>query len=600
MNISELSRMLADDCDSVARKIFPNGKREGAEWCVGSLGGEPGKSLKVRLSGSKRGIWTDFATGEAGDLVDLWREAYNLTMPEALAEIKNHLGVRDEREAFEKSYKTPTVPKCSKPESTVLHWLTEERNLTHLSINAYQVAESGNFVIFPFKFGDKLRMCKQRDVTDKKNQRPTSSDQEACLFGWQAIPDTQRVGYICEGELDAMALYEYDYPALSVPYGGGSGAKQGNWIENEYHNLERFDEVYLCLDSDEAGQDATKEIIKRLGAERCKVVTLPKKDANQCLIEGISQEEISKAIRQARCLDPEELKGAQTYNDKVVKLLHPDGSIEPGFFSPWAKARDLFYFRYNELSISNGVNGHGKSQIVGHIALSAMAQGERVCIASMELPPARLLARLARQAGGLTSGVPSPEYIGAISQWYESRLWVYECIGTAKTKRLLDTFLYARKRYGVRVFVVDSLMMCGIGEDDYNGQKAFVQQLCDFKNANDCHIFLVTHSRKGESEDKPTGKFDVKGTGAITDLADNVFTIWRNKKKERELVKPEHEQNQDLLNQGDALFTCHKQRNGDWEGSVSLWFEKCCFQYLPFDSAKPTQYVQFSAMDQSA
>ena len=593
MNISELSRMLADNADSICRKLLPNGRREGKEWCVGSLQGEAGKSLKVCLSGTKAGVWADFQTGETGDLVDLWREVYNLTMAETITEIKSELGV-DDPEPFKKTFSPPAKPKCQKPQSAVLTWLTEERKLTQKSISAYQVAESGNLVIFPFKRGDKLRMCKQRDITDKKNQRPTSSDQEPCLFGWQAIPDGQRQAYICEGELDAMAMCEYGYPAFSVPFGGGAGAKQGNWIENEYSNLDQFEDIYLVLDSDQAGQEATKEIVSRLGAERCKVVTLPCKDANQCLIENVPQEAISKAVRAAKTLDPDELKSATLYEDKVVKLLHPDGSIEPGFFSPWAKCRDLFYFRYSELTILNGVNGHGKSQIAGQIILSAMAQGERCCIGSMEMPPARTLARMTKQAGAMRKGIPSPEYIHAIHEWFNEKLWIYDCVGTAKAKKMLETFVYARKRYGVRVFVIDSLMKCGIGEDDYNGQKAFIEALCDFKNQYDCHVFLVTHSRKGETEEKPTGKFDVKGTGAITDLADTVLIGWRNKKKEKLLDNPEANDLADIEKSPDALLIIPKQRNGDWEGRVSLWFDKNCYQYLPKQDARPTEYVKYS------
>ncbi len=48
---------------------------------------------------------------------------------------------------------------------------------------------------------------------------------------------------------------------------------------------------------------------------------------------------------------------------------------------------------------------------------------------------------------------------------------------------------------------------------------------------------FVTHSRKGDSEEKPTGKMDVKGSGAITDPTDNLFIIWRNKARERALQR---------------------------------------------------------------
>jgi twinkle protein len=54
------------------------------------------------------------------------------------------------------------------------------------------------------------------------------------------------------------------------------------------------------------------------------------------------------------------------------------------------------------------------------------------------------------------------------------------------------------------------------------------------KTTTRCGVHLVMHSRKKEDEFAPPGKFDAKGTGTITDLADNVMTVWRNKKKEAE------------------------------------------------------------------
>lgn len=174
-------------------------------------------------------------------------------------------------------------------------------------------------------------------------------------------------------------------------------------------------------------------------------------------------------------------------------------------------------------------NGHGKSQFLGQLLLNFMQQKARVCIASLELRPRQLLKNLTRQAAGLRS--PTNDYIRAIPEWYHQRLWIFDLVGTAKTKRLLEVFLYARQRYGIDVFVIDSLMKCGLGEDDFNAQKQFVEQLCDFKNQHDCQIHLVVHPRKGADESKLPGKLDIKGSGSISDLADNCFTIWRNKKK---------------------------------------------------------------------
>jgi len=88
-----------------------------------------------------------------------------------------------------------------------------------------------------------------------------------------------------------------------------------------------------------------------------------------------------------------------------------------------------------------------------------------------------------------------------------------------------SVFEYARQRYGIDVFLIDSLMKCGIAEDDFNTQKCFVERLCDFKNSHPCHIHLIAHPRKSQDESHLPNKMDIKGSGAITDLADNVFSV---------------------------------------------------------------------------
>ncbi|MBN0809639.1 bifunctional DNA primase/helicase, partial [Pseudomonas aeruginosa] len=92
---SEISKRLADRAADVARHLLPGGKREGAEWRAGDASGEKGKSLGVHLVGEKAGVWCDFATGESGDLLDLWRLARNCDMATALSEARGYLGVQE-------------------------------------------------------------------------------------------------------------------------------------------------------------------------------------------------------------------------------------------------------------------------------------------------------------------------------------------------------------------------------------------------------------------------------------------------------------------------------------------------------------------------
>ncbi len=78
---SELARRLAREAEAVCRHYLSNGKREGRYWLVGDVHNTPGRSLFVRLQESPKGPagkWTDAATGEHGDLLDVIRETCGL------------------------------------------------------------------------------------------------------------------------------------------------------------------------------------------------------------------------------------------------------------------------------------------------------------------------------------------------------------------------------------------------------------------------------------------------------------------------------------------------------------------------------------------
>ena len=57
---AEIARLLAARVDQLVLDLLPTGHREGHEWRVGSIGGEPGHSLGVHLTGTKAGVWSDF------------------------------------------------------------------------------------------------------------------------------------------------------------------------------------------------------------------------------------------------------------------------------------------------------------------------------------------------------------------------------------------------------------------------------------------------------------------------------------------------------------------------------------------------------------
>jgi len=77
---SELARRLAREAEAVCRHFLSNGRREGRYWLVGDARNTRGRSMFVRLKGPESGRgaagkWTDAATGEHGDLLDVIRES---------------------------------------------------------------------------------------------------------------------------------------------------------------------------------------------------------------------------------------------------------------------------------------------------------------------------------------------------------------------------------------------------------------------------------------------------------------------------------------------------------------------------------------------
>lgn len=263
--------------------------------------------------------------------------------------------------------------------------------------------------------------------------------------------------------------------------------------------------------------------------------------------------------------------------DTINSFYAPDeGGRAPSML--WEKTKDRIRFRPGEVSLWAGVNGHGKSMFLSQATLDLCYQAERVMVASFEMKPARQMHRMSRQASG--SNMPTQEWLQVFHQWTDERLWIYDHVGAVEWKKVIAVMRYAVEHYGITQFVIDSLMKCVKGEDDYNAQKDFVNELCAFAQAHNVHVHLVHHVRKGESEHKAPGKFDVKGAGAITDQVDNVFIVWRNKKAEEE-PGPD---------QPSCILACEKQRNGEFEGKIAFWFDVGAQQYVESYGAIPCMY----------
>src|SRR5665213_2200627 len=121
---AELAHRLARDAEAVCRHYLSNGRREGGYWLVGDVRNTPGRSMFVRLKGAESGKgpagkWTDAATGEHGDLLDVIRASCSLVdFHDVAVEARRFLSLpRPEPEPDLVSQQRPSSAPAGSPES---------------------------------------------------------------------------------------------------------------------------------------------------------------------------------------------------------------------------------------------------------------------------------------------------------------------------------------------------------------------------------------------------------------------------------------------------------------------------------------------------
>jgi twinkle protein len=680
VNWRDVEKQLADRAEEVCRYLLPNGKRDGEEWVCGDIEGKPGKSFKVNI-GSKAGLHCDFAGDARGKtFMALWCSVRSAGFKDAITEAKQFLGIRDD---WEKRFSRPGTTsqrrdateqpqergdkfdaaslKNYKPfekDSPVYRYLTQVRQLNEEALDLYRIGETldGRGIVYPYfvtsqdEEGGTKPLYHEREPSwlkfellerkDGKKVEWTTRGPEKCLFGKALIHSKAREIIITEGEKDAMAWASYGKLAVSVPFGAKWKGQDKNkpspnreWIDRDYEWLTRFETIYICFDSDAAGRKAAMDVIREIGERLCRLVTLPLKDPNQpdgerykdvneCLQHNLATEEMVQCLKESREFAPEKVRNAMDFKAEYYEDWF-EGTGEKGLFIP---IEVPFRIRRGEATIWTGFGGHGKSKFLSFVLAGLMSQGERACVASMEVRTRQTLHDLSRQVWGsrIWDHRKEPKNIARtvademrearenaarVLEYLSSRLWLYHHVGIVPWRTLLEDFKFVRRRYGVTQFVIDSLMRVGILDDDYQQQGEFVTAFASFCDEYDCSGHLVAHRKKDEKGERSGSGGDksvVSGSAKITDNAHNVCEIWRNVDKGQKMSQLFEEQRvglcigqafeerlKTLQGQPDGKFILRKQRNGEvQEASKMIWYIWESYQYTdkPPDHHKHMSY----------
>lgn len=458
-----------------------------------------------------------------------------------------------------RSYSKPTV-KLSGPINSVVQYLAS-RGFSKDTIEYFKFGSiNGDTAVIPFYRNGELVMVKYRSITDKKKMW-VEKNTEPILFNRDNIEKSSLV--ITEGEYDAAALHQYGVEAVSVPMGAGNF----QWLEGEWDYVQSFDTIYLCFDNDQAGQEAAAKLAVKIGEYKCKLVKLPSKDANKCLMDKIPAEQIVSAFVSAEDMKPEDIVDPSYFEEKIQQIF-VKGPMMFGTSTPWRRLNGILKgWRDGEVTVWSGRNGSGKSTILNQVFIDLAKRAVKSCIYSGEMPPERYLRWAIIQY--LKNDYPAPARIKEVLDWLSTKVKILNVTSGIDQKTLLSDFEYAARRYGVKHFFIDSLMKIKFpGVSEYQEQHDFMSSLCGFAKKHSCHIHLVAHPRKTVSDDDETGKVDVKGSSHITDECDNVIVLYRVSEAQKESARKKH------LIPADMKLIVKKNREFGVEGGINMAFDE--------------------------
>jgi putative DNA primase/helicase len=369
IDFAAIARFLLDRAEQLLPMWFPAGKRDGHEFKLGSLSGEPGRSLSINM---RTGIWKDFAgDDQGGDLLSLYAAARGLSMLQAAKQVAPHLVLDlDDRDVPAASPPAPVMPPDppKKPRSTwvpirpvpadappyreqwghyargipVRHWEYRGAAGELLGLVCRFETSDGGKEILPLSWCEDDRgRCQWRYIAFAQ-QRP--------LYGLDRLAHfpVDRTVIVVEGEKCVDALHELLDGALPVVTwpGGGKAVTMADWtplagrqvVLWPDHDRQRFKKTGPILPPEKqpgiAAMERAAEILAGLSCD-VRIVDLEPLgevadgwDVADAIAEGWTRDRVREYLAQHLRL-PGSLatRAAQADEAGALAAVHPD---DPG------------------------------------------------------------------------------------------------------------------------------------------------------------------------------------------------------------------------------------------------------------------------------
>ncbi len=489
-----------------------------------------------------------------------------------------------------KQYVKPQWTNATKLSDNVVKWF-KGRGISQKTLQDMNIAEGKEFmpqrsrelptVQFPYVRDGNVVNVKYR--TPKKLFKLTKGA-IMIFYNIDSIKGRDEV-VICEGEMDCLSFIEAGYKTVvSVPNGGSQASLKLEYLDNCWKDFEKVKKIIVGTDNDEVGKRLQKELVRRLGDDRCYLIDYGDcKDGNEYLMKhGVTG--LEEIVKNAKPFPIEGIFMADEMMADVTDLYDkglPPG-IKIGLGKPKAKNGlvpedgfdDLLTFVLGQLTTITGTPSSGKSEFLDDICeLLAVKEGWKFGVFSPENYPISLhLSKLVEKIVGKPFGKAGSEAPSRMTAEERDKAmgFIQEHFYFIRPKdenySLENILRIGRKlilKYGINGMIIDPWNSIehqvppGIQETSFINQQ--LAKIYSFKQRYNIHFFLVAHPVK-MNKVKNTGKYEVptlyniSGSAHFYNRTDNGITVYRDFKEKHTRIYVQKVKFKHLGKIGDATL----------------------------------------------
>lgn len=546
--------------DYVQINLAPVKRRANELWFLCPFHQENTPSFHVRI---REQDFKCFGCGKGGDVIDFDMAATGETNPRTAAErILREYGYADQPDELMPEYGVGSEPVKVRPmrkpgegerfetaptlTDAAIAWLNSRGISTDVA-RRNRVRGLANAVTFDYRHNGEIINRQKRTLSTKHFR--FEAGKPVIPFGLDDVIG-RGTAIIVEGVMDKLSVEEAtgETAVLAMP----SANPSGDCYALACEALESAERIIIAVDNDESGEKLRDELARRLGADRCWLVDwLDLKDANDVLTSVYGAEGLRHRIAEAK---PIPVEGVFTVDDSWAQIerLYDEG-MPRGASTGWPALDRYYTVRRQQLTVITGTPGSGKSvwadALLMNLAKSDWNWTFAICSPEMQ-PLERHWAHLIGLWAGKPFGNgPTPrldrETLRQAKAFLHDRF--YMLLPEEPTvDAVIDRFLWTHRRHGVSGLLLDPWNELdhsrpnGMTETEYCNQA--LRQLKRIGWHHDVWIGLIAHptklyrNKQDGSYPIPT-LYDINGSAAFANKADNGIVIWRDKADETRPVE---------------------------------------------------------------